>query len=109
MDTQDKILFLKEAIAAFQMVKRTADAVLEHHHKCNICGSKFMRTFFRCLTREGLAFDYLTAKVDADEFLIELRNIQLELHNWESEHGADDPKLLGWLEGLYKLKDKRSE
>jgi hypothetical protein len=108
MDTQDKILFLKEAIKAFQLVKRTADAALEHHHKCNICGSKVVRYFWRCRDREGLAFDYLAAKVASDEFLLELRNIQLDLKSSQPD-GPEDPKLLDWLEGLHKLRDDRSE
>jgi hypothetical protein len=105
---EDKILFLKEAVKAFQLVKRTADAALEHHFACPVCSSKVVRYFWRCRTREALAFDYLTAKVQSDEFILELRNLILELQSTQPD-SPDDPKLLQWLEGLHKLKDDRSE
>jgi hypothetical protein len=108
MDTQDKIMVLREATKAFQLVKRTADALLEHAATCRVCRSKTLRYFFKCHDKDNLAFDYLAAKVDADEHFLEVRNIQLELQSLAPE-GPEDPKLLNWLEGLHKLKDDRSE
>ena len=129
MDERDTILFLKEAGTAFKEIKRTADACLEHQKTCNTCGNKAVRFFFRCLTQESLAFDYLVAKVDAEEYFAGLAKLKQEMRRelqvLENENekksmaatslsvgpqtGAGYTPTVGWLEGLYRLRDDRSE
>jgi hypothetical protein len=104
MDDQAKEQFLKEAGRAFREQRRTADVCYNHTQACLICRGiawrwtrRVVDFLFECHTVKSLAFDAQVAKVDADEYRLELASPELEVPSLE------------WLDGLYALRDDRSE
>ena|SRR5579871_5064225 len=104
MDDLAKTQFLKEAGKAFRMQRDAADACYQHTQDCFICrgiANKWthwlVNTFFECHEVKHLAFEAHVAKTDADEYRLGLESPELEVPSLE------------WLDGLYALRDDRSE
>ena len=85
MSDQD-ITLLKEATKASAEEKRTADAVRDHAQTCKACHGAVL-----CQTMKSLAFDFVVAKANADDYRAELQ-----------DSGEPEPTV-EWLENLYKL------
>jgi cellulose synthase/poly-beta-1,6-N-acetylglucosamine synthase-like glycosyltransferase len=96
METDMKAQFLKKATEAFEAEKKAAVACQEHAKSCYICRSKILSFFIRCLTMEGLLFDHITARTDADQYRSEINNLLRE-----------ETPSVDWLENLYRLPDDR--
>jgi hypothetical protein len=104
MDDQTKEQFLKLAGRAFREQRRTADACYAHTQSCFVCRGVANRWthwlvdfLFICPTVKSLEYDVRVAKADADEYRLELASPELEVPSLE------------WLDGLYALRDDRSE
>jgi hypothetical protein len=95
---------LKEAGKAFRAQREAADACYNHTQECLVCRGIAWRWthwlvdfLFECHTVKNLAFDAHVAKTDADEYRLGLASPELEVPSLE------------WLDGLYALRDDRSE
>jgi hypothetical protein len=106
MDTQDNKAFFDAATKAFRAQISAAETCIAHERNCFICrGTKSRWTrwlvdfLFECHTVKNLAFDAQVAKADADEYRLGLEDLSDK---------AEVPSL-EWLDGLYALRDDRSE
>ena len=104
MDDQTKDVFLKEAAKAFRAQRDAADACYQHTRDCFICRGNTSKWthwivdfLFVCHEVKHLAFEAHIAKVDADEYRLQLASPELEVPSLE------------WLDGLYALRDDREE
>ena len=104
MDDQAKEQLMKEATKAFRAQRAAADVCYAHTQACLVCrgtANRWMRWLvnflFECHTVKNLAFDAHVAKVDADEYRLQLASPELEVPSLE------------WLDGLYALRDDRGE
>lgn len=103
-----KEIVLKHALVAFEKQKQTADAFASHRRNCKICRNKIRSFFSQCAVGLNMEFEHRIAQAEADLSRDTLRLMATPKSVAAPEALYPNPSVK-WLEGLYKLKDERSE